>query len=146
MPSDTQDADFRQEHDTPGAASGCASGASTQNSVTGTNPDAVIFPEAKLHQEDRELSRIVDLIAQTIVVLNPEGKAIYANRMALVWLKVFFTDSEESQAAGGAFLKRYLSRTENRDAPISDKVVPAQIAAVGNWGRTLENVCVLERD
>jgi pimeloyl-ACP methyl ester carboxylesterase len=32
------------------------------------------------------------------------------------------------------FLKRYLSRTEHRDAAISDKVVPAQIAAVGQWG------------
>jgi pimeloyl-ACP methyl ester carboxylesterase len=51
-----------------------------------------------------------------------------------LWLKVFFTDSEESQSAGRAFLKRYLSRTENRDAPISDKVAPAQIAAVGEWG------------
>jgi pimeloyl-ACP methyl ester carboxylesterase len=47
---------------------------------------------------------------------------------------VFFTDSEQSQAAGREFLKRYLSRTENRDAPINDKVVPAQIAAVGQWG------------
>ena len=51
-----------------------------------------------------------------------------------LWLKVFFTDSEESQAAGRAFLRRYLSRTENRDAPISDRVAPAQIAAVGQWG------------
>jgi pimeloyl-ACP methyl ester carboxylesterase len=51
-----------------------------------------------------------------------------------LWLKVFFTDSEKSQAAGRAFLKRYLSRTENRDTPISDKVAPAQIAAVGEWG------------
>ena len=51
-----------------------------------------------------------------------------------LWLKVFFTDSEESQAAGRTFLKRYLSRTENRDAPISDRVAPAQIAAVGQWG------------
>jgi pimeloyl-ACP methyl ester carboxylesterase len=51
-----------------------------------------------------------------------------------LWLKVFFTDSEKSQAAGREFLKRYLSRTNNRDAPISDKVAPAQIAAVGEWG------------
>src|ERR1700736_2703277 len=51
-----------------------------------------------------------------------------------LWLKVFFTDSEKSQAAGRAFLKRYLSRTENRDSPINDKVTPAQIAAVGEWG------------
>ena len=51
-----------------------------------------------------------------------------------LWLKVFFTDSEKSQAAGRAFLKRYLSRTENRDAPINEKVAPAQIAAVDDWG------------
>ncbi|PYX61598.1 MAG: alpha/beta hydrolase [Acidobacteria bacterium] len=51
-----------------------------------------------------------------------------------LWLKVFFTDSEKSQAAGRAYLKRYLSRTKNRDTPISDKVAPAQIAAVGEWG------------
>jgi pimeloyl-ACP methyl ester carboxylesterase len=51
-----------------------------------------------------------------------------------LWLKVFFTDSEESQVAGRAFLKRYLSRTENPDAPISERVAPAQIAAVGQWG------------
>jgi pimeloyl-ACP methyl ester carboxylesterase len=51
-----------------------------------------------------------------------------------LWLKVFFTDSEKSQAAGRVFLQRYLSRTENRDAPISDNVVPAQIAAVEQWG------------
>jgi pimeloyl-ACP methyl ester carboxylesterase len=51
-----------------------------------------------------------------------------------LWLKVFFTDSEESQAAGRAFLKRYLSRTENPDLPINDRVAPAQIAAVGQWG------------
>ncbi len=31
-------------------------------------------------------------------------------------------------------LKRYLSRTENRDAPVNDKVTPAQIAAIGEWG------------
>ena len=51
-----------------------------------------------------------------------------------LWLKVFFTDSEQSQAAGRAFLKRYLSRTEDRDSPISDRVAPAQVAAVGQWG------------
>lgn len=51
-----------------------------------------------------------------------------------LWLKVFFTDSEKSQAAGREFLERYLSRTENRDASINEKVAPAQIAAVGEWG------------
>jgi formate hydrogenlyase transcriptional activator len=39
--------------------------------------------EAQLRQEREELLRIVDLIPQTIIVLNPNGKAIYANRVAL---------------------------------------------------------------
>src|SRR5271154_7272346 len=36
-----------------------------------------------LHEDERELRQIVDLIPQTIVVLNLEGKAVYANRVAL---------------------------------------------------------------
>jgi pimeloyl-ACP methyl ester carboxylesterase len=51
-----------------------------------------------------------------------------------LWLKGFFTDSTKSQEAGRAYLKRYLSRTENRDAPVKDKVAAAQIAAIGQWG------------
>jgi formate hydrogenlyase transcriptional activator len=39
--------------------------------------------ETQLRQEREELRRIVDLIPQTIIVLNPNGKAIYANRVAL---------------------------------------------------------------
>src|SRR5271169_5512671 len=39
--------------------------------------------EARRRQEREELRRIVDLIPQTIIVLDPHGKAIYANRVAL---------------------------------------------------------------
>ncbi len=69
--------------------------------------------------------------------LTPETAAIFGasyNPPENLWLKVFFTDSEESQAKGRAFLKRYLSRTENRDAPANDKVAPAQMAAIDQWG------------
>ena len=69
--------------------------------------------------------------------VTPETAAIFGatyDPPENLWLKVFFTDLDKSQAAGREFLKRYLSRTENRDAPINDKVVPAQIAAVGQWG------------
>jgi pimeloyl-ACP methyl ester carboxylesterase len=69
--------------------------------------------------------------------ITPETAAIFGatyDPPENLWLKVFFTDSERSQAAGRAFLKRYLSRTENRDTPINAKVVPAQIAAIGEWG------------
>ena len=47
MPSDTQRADFRQEHDMPGPASGCAPCASAENPVMSTNTDAVTWVEAK---------------------------------------------------------------------------------------------------
>ena len=71
--------------------------------------------------------------------ITPEAAAILLgattyNPPENLWLKVFFTDSEKSQAAGRAFLKRYLSRAKNRDTAISDKVAPAQIAALGEWG------------
>ena len=69
--------------------------------------------------------------------ITPETAAIFGgtyNPPENLWLKVFFTDSENSQAAGRAFLKRYLSRTKNRDTPISNNVAPAQIAAIGEWG------------
>ena len=69
--------------------------------------------------------------------ITPETQAIFGATYQPpenLWLKVFFTDSEQSQAAGRAFLKRYLSRTENPDLPINDKVAGAQIAAVGDWG------------
>jgi pimeloyl-ACP methyl ester carboxylesterase len=67
---------------------------------------------------------------------TPEAAAIFGatyNPPENLWLKVFFTDSEKSQAAGRALLKRYLSR-KNPDSPVSDKVAPAQIAAIGEWG------------
>jgi pimeloyl-ACP methyl ester carboxylesterase len=69
--------------------------------------------------------------------VTPETAAIFGGAYdppENLWLKVFLTDSEQSKAAGRAFLKRYLSRTENPDAPVSDKVAPAQIAAIGEWG------------
>src|SRR6058998_1352121 len=68
--------------------------------------------------------------------ITPETAAIFGaiyDPPENLWLNVFFTNSEKSQAAGRDFLKRYLSRTENRDVPINDKVAPA-IAAVGQWG------------
>jgi formate hydrogenlyase transcriptional activator len=46
-------------------------------------PERLEDAEAQLRQEREELRRIVDLIPQQIVVLNPEGKAIYANRVSM---------------------------------------------------------------
>jgi hypothetical protein len=49
-------------------------------------------------------------------------------------LKVHFTDSEASQAAGCEFLKHFLRRIENRDPEVNEKVAPTQIEAIGKWG------------
>ena len=39
--------------------------------------------EANLRQDTEELRRMIDAIPQTIIVLNPDGRAIHANRVAL---------------------------------------------------------------
>jgi pimeloyl-ACP methyl ester carboxylesterase len=51
-----------------------------------------------------------------------------------LWLRVHFTKSEKSQAAGREFLKRFRLRAENRDPEVNEKVAPAQIEAIGEWG------------
>ena len=72
-----------------------------------------------------------------MATLTPEAKAIFGKTYEVpdeLWLEVFFSPTEASQAAGQAFLKRLRARQEHRDPPISEKVVPAQIAAVEEWG------------
>jgi formate hydrogenlyase transcriptional activator len=82
MVSDTHGAEVR-EHDGRNPASARPLIATTQERVTAAGTDAVKRVEAKLAQDDEELRRIIDLIPQTIVVLNPDGRAIYANRVAV---------------------------------------------------------------
>jgi pimeloyl-ACP methyl ester carboxylesterase len=49
-----------------------------------------------------------------------------------VWLKALFTPSEASQAAGLAFLERKLRR-QDRDAPVSQQTIDAQLVALGKY-------------
>jgi pimeloyl-ACP methyl ester carboxylesterase len=72
-----------------------------------------------------------------MATLTPEFQAMLAKPRSDpddLLLDVFFTPSAASQAAGRAFLKRLHWRTENLDAAISDRVVPAQVAAFAEWG------------
>jgi uncharacterized oxidoreductase len=50
---------------------------------TNTDIDDLKQAQVKLRQNEEELRRIIDAIPQTIVVLNPNGRAIDANRVAL---------------------------------------------------------------
>ena len=52
----------------------------------------------------------------------------------LMWLPIFFSPSEASQAAGRRFLQRIRARTEDRDAPVSRATVAAHSTAAREWG------------
>jgi pimeloyl-ACP methyl ester carboxylesterase len=51
-----------------------------------------------------------------------------------MWLPIFFSPSEASQATGRRFLERIRARTEDRDVPVSDATVAAHLAAAHEWG------------
>jgi pimeloyl-ACP methyl ester carboxylesterase len=72
-----------------------------------------------------------------MATLTPEAQAVFSTTYRNpddVWLGVFFTPTEASQAAGRAFLRRFRLRVQNRDPEVNEKVAPAQIAAIGKWG------------
>src|SRR5918999_551849 len=52
----------------------------------------------------------------------------------LMWLPIFFSPSEASQAAGRSYLERIRARREDRDVPVSDATVTAHSAAAREWG------------
>jgi hypothetical protein len=58
-----------------------------------------------------------------MATLTPEAKAIFGKTYAVpdeLWLEVFFSPTETSQAAGRAFLQRLRARKENRDPSIKE--------------------------
>jgi pimeloyl-ACP methyl ester carboxylesterase len=90
-----------------------------------------------------------DLVRQLVLVgtgprggegmatLTPEAQEIFGasyDEPDHLWLRVHFTKSENSQAAGREFLKRFRRRAENRDPELNEKVAPAQIEALSEWG------------
>jgi pimeloyl-ACP methyl ester carboxylesterase len=72
-----------------------------------------------------------------MATLTPEAQEIFGatyDEPDHLWLRVHFTRSEKSQAAGRVFLTRFRQRAENRDPEVNEKVAPAQIEAIGKWG------------
>jgi pimeloyl-ACP methyl ester carboxylesterase len=69
--------------------------------------------------------------------LTPEAQDIFGATYAQpddLWLRVHFSPSAASQAAGRRFLQRFRLRSEARDPEANDKVAPAQLAALARWG------------
>ena len=76
-----------------------------------------------------------------MVSLTPEAQKIFGatyEQPDHLWLGVFFTPSEASQAAGRAYLKRFRLRTEGRDPEANEKVARAQLEALAKWGAPRE--------
>jgi pimeloyl-ACP methyl ester carboxylesterase len=76
-----------------------------------------------------------------MATLTPEAQEIFGatyDHPDHLWLRVHFTKSETSQAAGREFLERFRLRAENRDPEVNEKVAPAQIEAIGKWGAPQE--------
>src|ERR1700732_3171782 len=81
MPPDGRKVELEQERGERNPAP--ARRATPREAATAAGAGNVKLTEPKLLPDEQELRRIIDLIPQTIVVLNPSGKAIYANRVAL---------------------------------------------------------------
>src|SRR3989440_1776508 len=76
-----------------------------------------------------------------VAMLTPEAQEIFGaayDDPDHLWLRVHFTRSEKSQAAGREFLKRFCLRAQNRDPEVNEKVAPAQIEAITKWGAPRE--------
>src|SRR5712664_4481030 len=74
---------------------------------------------------------------ESMASFTPEAQQIFGatyDPPDKLWLKVHFTESEASQAAGRDFLKRFKRRARDRDPEVNEKVAPAQIEAIGKWG------------
>src|SRR6201997_3593886 len=84
MPSDRRQVDVQQERGERNPAPG--RGATPQELATAVCAGDGQLTEPKLLADEQELRRIIDLIPQTIVVLSRDGKAIFANRVALEYM------------------------------------------------------------
>ena len=73
---------------------------------------------------------------------TPEGNQIFGATYEHpddLWLRVHFTPSQVSQAAGRKFLKRFRLRTKDRDPEVTQKAALAQRAAIAEWGSKREH-------
>src|SRR6202795_2916568 len=76
-----------------------------------------------------------------MATLTPEAQEIFGaayDEPDHLWLRVHFTKSGKSEAAGREFLKRFRLRAANRDPEVNEKVAPAKIEAIGEWGAPQE--------
>src|SRR6201987_4127734 len=81
MPPDNRQVDMQQQRGERNPAP--TLGPALHELAAAAGADDGQLTEPKLLPDEQELRRIIDLIPQTIVVLSRDGKAIFANRVAL---------------------------------------------------------------
>ena len=146
---------------TDNAGVGLSTG-SAPETVNGMARDAAALIDAlRLEQVDLYGFSMGGYVAQQITVDRPElvrrlilvgtgprggeGMAQLARETAplfatiydpqdLMWLPIFFSPSDASQAAGRHYLERIRARTEDRDVPVSTATVAAHSRAAQEWG------------
>jgi len=72
---------------------------------------------------------------------TPEGRQIFSANYEHpdhLWLRVHFTPSVVSQAAGRKFLGRIRLRTTDRDPEVTETAALAQRTAIAEWGTKRE--------
>src|SRR4029077_14554722 len=113
--------------------------------VLGFSIGGFVAQEIALQASD--LVRRLDLVGtgprggEGLATLTPEAQEIFGatyEEPDHLWLRVHFSKSEKSQAAGREFLKRFRLRAANRDPEVNEKVAPAQIEAISEWGAPRE--------
>jgi pimeloyl-ACP methyl ester carboxylesterase len=73
---------------------------------------------------------------------TPEGKQIFGATYEHpddLWLRVHFTPSAVSQAAGRKFLMRFRLRAKDRDPEVTEKAALAQRTAIAEWSAKREH-------
>ena len=58
---------------------------------------------------------------------------------------LFFSPSHEGQKAADAFLHRLAERQADRDTPVSDQTVQAQVTAIAKWGQAPSSIEALKQ-
>ena len=81
---------------------------------TSTDIDALKQAEEKLREDERALRRITDTIPQNIVVLDPDGIPIYANRATLDYTGLTLADVVSSDFRARVFHPEDLERVHDQ--------------------------------
>jgi len=108
MPPDSRQFDVQQERGERNPTR--THRATRQELATAAGAGDVKLTEPKLLPDEQELRRIIDLIPQTIVVLNPDGKAIYANRVALEYTGLSLDEVRADNFRDRVFLPEDIQR------------------------------------